>query len=79
MVAQLQIHPSLRMPKPVKRKRSNCHRHSVITASWLSSPPPPPNLVMPSLLYPPLIPAANGQGKQLIDARYAGAKAACGF
>ena len=48
---------------PVKRKRSNHSRHSVITASWLSSPPPPrptPTRVMSSLLYPPLIQAPKG-------------------
>ena len=41
LVAQLQIHPSLRICIPVKRKDSNLNGHCVITASWLSSPPPP--------------------------------------
>ena len=54
VVAQLQIHPRLRMHIPVKQKRSNRHRHCVITASGLSNPPlaPNPTLVTLSLLYP---------------------------
>ena len=38
-------------------KGANRNRHSVITASWLNSPPPPPTrtLVMSSLLYPTLL------------------------
>ena len=36
---------------------ANRNRHSVITASWLNSPPPAPTrtFVMSSLLYPPLM------------------------
>ena len=44
-------------------KGANCNRHSIITALWLNSPPPPPltrTLVMSSLLYPPLPPGPRG-------------------
>ena len=46
--------------KAVKGANRNCH--SVITASWLNSPTPPPTrtLVMSSLLYPPLVCAPGG-------------------
>ena len=75
VVAQRQMHPSLRMHKPVKRKRSNRNRHSVVTASWLSSAPPPiptPTLVMSSLYIHPRCPGGARRWHRMSIARIMG-------